>query len=362
MKKEFLLFIAGSVLFAGCVGRESASDSPSTGFTMSDTLMNMIAIDTVKLSKVQNELKLTGKVSFDEEKVVRVYPLVSGLASEVRVSVGDYVKKGQELAIIVSAEAAGIRNDLLNAQSNLEIAKKNLQSVEDMYKSGISSEKEFLTAQADVRKAESELTRMKDIVKLNGNNSTADYAIRAPVSGYIVERFINPHMQIRPDNSNNLFTISDLKRVWVLANVYETDIAKVHLGDQVKVNTIAYQDLNFKGKVDRISTVLDPDNKTMKIRINLENENYLLKPEMFASVTVGYDCNSTMPAVASSALIFDKSKNFVVLFNNKHDAQIREVQVFAVVGDKTYITAGLKPGERVVSKSQLLIYSALNES
>jgi cobalt-zinc-cadmium efflux system membrane fusion protein len=346
----------------GCKGSKKTSDSESSNYYVSDTVMNMIAIDTVKLSSVENELKLTGKVSFDEEEVVRVYPLISGLATEVKVSLGDYVTKGQDLAVIMSAEAAGIQNDLLNAQSNIEIARKNLAATEDMYKSGISSEKEYLTAKADYRKAESELTRVNDIVKINGNNSTADYVIKAPVSGYIVERFINPHMQIRPDNSNNLFTISDLKHVWVLANVYETDIAKVHLSDEVNVTTIAYPDIDFKGKIDKISTVLDPDNKTMKIRINLKNENYMLKPEMFANVMVNYRSKGEMLSVPSSALVFDKSKYFVVLFNDRHDVQTREVQVFSEVGEKAYIASGLRQGDKVITKSQLLIYNVLNES
>lgn len=361
MRNIMSCVVAVMLCMVGCDRRQSVSNPEKPGFVVSDTLMNMMAVDTVRLSNVQNELRVTGKVSFDDEAVVKVYPLVSGLASDVYVSLGDYVKKGQSLAMIISAEAAGIRNDLLNAQSNLDIARKNLDASQDMYKGGVSSEKEFLTAQADYRKAESELTRVKDIVKLNGDNSTANYVIKAPVSGYIVERFINPHMQIRPDNSNNLFTISDLRRVWVIANVYETDIAKVHTGDDAAVTTIAYPDVNLAGKIDKMSTVLDPDNKTMKIRINLDNKNYLLKPEMFANVTIRYRGEDSMPEVPSSALIFDKSKNFVVVYNGRHDVQTREVQVSTVVGDKTYIADGLKPGDRVVSKCQLLIYSAINE-
>ncbi len=353
-----IVFLVG----LGCHGRQTKSDDSRDKFAVSDTMMNMIAIDTVKLSSVENELKLTGKVSFDEEHVVRVYPMVSGLASDVRVSLGDYVKKGQELAVIISSEGAGIQNDLLNATSNLGITKKNLEASESMYKSGISSEKDFLTAQADFRKAESELDRIKKIITINGNNSTADYSIKAPESGYIVERFINPHMQIRPDNGNNLFTISDLRHVWIIANVYETDIAKVHLNDEVEVRTIAYQDVALKGKIDKIATVLDPDNKTMKIRIILGNENVLLKPEMFANVIVRYKIKGEMTEIPSQALVFDKSKNFVMLFNDRNDVQTREVQVYSVVGNKTFITSGLAPGDKVISRCQLLIYNALNES
>lgn len=353
---------AAVVILAGCKEQQPATENGSSNHSISDTMMSMVAIDTAKLSTVENELTLTGSVRFDDEEVVKVYSLISGLATEVKVSLGDYVKKGQTLAVIMSSEAAGIRNDLLNARSNLEIAEKNRQAAEDLYKSGISSEKESLTAEADYRKAESELTRVTDIVKINGDNATADYVIKAPVSGYIVERLINPHMLIRSDNGNSLFTISDLKHVWVLANVYETDIAKVHLGDEVSVTTIAYPDTVFKGKIENISMVLDPDNKTMKVRIDLKNENCLLKPEMFANVTVKYRSPGDMVEVPANALVFDKSRYFVMLYGGRNDVRTREVQLFSRAGEKAYITTGLKPGDRVITKSQLLIYNALNES
>jgi cobalt-zinc-cadmium efflux system membrane fusion protein len=360
--KRLILFSAAVIgIIAGCSGpKKEADGGPS--HSLSDTMMNMVAIDTAKLSPVENELKLTGSVRFDEEGIVKVYPMVSGLATEVKVACGDYVKKGQALAVILSSESANIRNDLLNAQSNLAIAKKDLQAAEDLYKSGISSEKEYLTAQSDYRKAESELTRVTDIVKINGNNATADYVITAPVSGYIVERLLNPAMQIRSDNGNNLFTISNLNHVWVVANVYETDIARVHKGDEVSVTTIAYPDSAFKGNIENVSMVLDPDNKTMKVRVNLTNVDHLLKPEMFANVIVRYRDRNPMLSVPSRALVFDKSRNFVMLFNTKSDVQTREVRVFSVVGEKAYISAGLRPGDRVITKCQLLIYNALNES
>jgi len=355
----FMVLIILTII--GCKNKKPAPEAQTQKFCLSDTLVKMITIDTVWLSDVENQLKLTGKISVDEEEVVKVYPLVSGITTEVKASLGDYVKKGQVLAIIKSSEAASFENDLTNAQSNLEISKKNLQATEDMYKSGIASEKEYITSQKDYQKAESELRRVENIVKLNGDNRTSDYIVRTPVSGYVVERFINPNTQIRSDNSNNLFTISDLGHVWVLANVYETDISKVKPGEDVTVTTIAYPDIIFKGKIDKINNVLDPDNKTLKIRINLKNESYLLKPEMFANVSVNYKCQGKMLEVPSNALVFDKSKNFVILYNDKCDIKTREVEVFLTSGNKTYLSSGLKEGDRIISKSQLLIYNVLND-
>jgi membrane fusion protein, heavy metal efflux system len=354
---SFLLCIS---IIAGCKGVVDKPADPPQKFCISDTLMKIVTIDTVKLLNVENELKLIGKISFDEEQVVKVYPLISGIVTEVKVSLGDYVKKGQILALIKSIESAGTENDLVTARSNLEITRKNLQATEDMYKSGISSEKEYITAQKDNQKAESELKKIENIIKINGNNSSADYIVRAPSAGYVVERLINPNMQLRSDNSNNMFTISDLGHVWVIANVYESDIAKVKLSQEVTVQTIAYPDKSFQGKVDKLNNVLDPDNKTMKIRVELKNQDFLLKPEMFADVTVKYSSKDKMMMVPSKALVFDKSKDFVLVYNNKCDVKTKEVQVFSTVGEKTYISSGLKPGDRVITNSQLLIYDVLN--
>jgi membrane fusion protein, heavy metal efflux system len=341
--------------------RQAKIDPPDTDkFCISDSLMKMIRIDSVRYANVQGELKLIGKISFDEDKVVKIYPLVSGFVMEVKVALGDSVSKGQVMAVIKSTESAGIENDLVTAQSNLAIAQKSLAAADDKYKAGIVSETEYITAQKDELKAESELKRVQNIIGVYGGNSSADYVVRAPISGYVVEKFVTANQQIRPDNSSNLFTVSNLKNIWVLANVYETDISKIKLNQAVRVTTIAYPDKVFAGKIDKIYNVLDPDNKTMKVRIQVANGNYLLKPEMFASVEVIVDGNASMLCVPSNAVVFDKNKYFVIVYQDTCKVNTREISVAGNYGKNTYVISGLKPGEQVISGSQLLIYNALN--
>jgi cobalt-zinc-cadmium efflux system membrane fusion protein len=362
MKK--LILLALPILFFMTISchRAARKDPNETEkFCISDSLMKMIKIDTVNYSKVIGELKLIGKITFDEDKVVKIYPLVSGYVTEVKVALGDNVAKGQVMAIIKSSESAGIENDLVTAQANLAISQKNLVAAEDKYKGGIASETEYIMAQKDELKAESELKRVQNIINIYGGNSSSDYVIKAPIPGYVVEKLVNANQQIRPDNSNNLFTVSDLKNVWVVANVYETDIAKIKLYQKVQVTTIAYPDKVFSGKIDKIYNVLDPDNKTMKIRIQVPNNEILLKPEMFASVSVTIESDSNMLCIPTNAIVFDKNKNFVVVYNNKCDIKTREISITDNFGKKTYVSSGLKEGERVISQSQLLIYEALNE-
>jgi len=98
-------------------------------------------------------------------------------------------------------------------------------------------------------------------LQINGGNTQGEFIVRAPISGFVVEKQINNNMAIRNDNNNSLFTISDLRNVWILANVYESNISEVHLGDDVEVTTLSYPGRKFHGKVDQILNVLDPTNK-----------------------------------------------------------------------------------------------------
>lgn len=330
-------------------------------YVLPDSLAKRIEIDSVSKSVEVNTINLTGKVSFNDENVVRVFPLISGIAQDVKVMLGDYVTKGQTLAVIKSSEMAGYSTDLITAQSNLQVAKKNLDVTSDMYKSGLASSRDYLEAQTGYEQAKASLTKAERILQINGGSTNGSYTVKAPISGFVVEKFLTNNMAIRPDNSTNLFTISDLKNVWVLANVYEANIPYIKPGNSVNVTTVSYPDKIFKGKIDKIMNVLDPTNKVMKVRIVLPNPDYLLKPEMFANVTV-YSSSDGKEGltIPSKALIFDNSQYYVLVYNSAKDLSIRPVEIANSSNDKTYITSGLKEGERIITSDALLIYQQLN--
>src|ERR1035437_1492777 len=247
-----LLVIVGSVFaLTNCSStKNEEGKTDAAQFCLPDSIMKQIAIDTVQMKPVYDELKVVGKISFDQDKVVRIYPLVSGTVLEVKVSLGSYVEKGQVLAVIKSSEMAGAENDKVSANANVAIAEKNFAAAADMYKSGILSEKEYITAQKELDKAKSELNRSKTVLSIYGNEST-NYVVKSPISGYIVEKFITTNMQIRSDNSTNIFTISDLSNVWALANVYESDIAEIVANEKVDITTISYPDKKFRSEERR---------------------------------------------------------------------------------------------------------------
>jgi membrane fusion protein, heavy metal efflux system len=362
--KPFNIFVCTTLLalpflVQSCDPKPKATDEKQ-GYVIPDSLLKTLEIDTVVSSKIVNALTLTGKVDFDEDNVIKIYPAISGLVSDIKVMLGDYVQKGQVLAQMRSSEMAGYSNDLTTARSNAEIAKKSMEATDDMYKSGLSSQRDLLAAQESYNQAQSTLQKAERVLNLNGGSLNGSYVIKSPISGFVVEKQANNNMMIRPDNSTGLFTISDLKTVWVMANVYESNIPYIKTGDSVNISTLSYPGKVFKGKVDKIMNVLDPTNKVMKLRIILPNPGYLLKPEMFANVTVNNTENKRMLSIPSRALIFDHSQYYVLVYKSPSDISIRAVQVLNTVGDQSFISSGLQAGDRLVGTEALLIYQELN--
>lgn len=357
----FLAAAAAIASLSACHEKKQ-QDTESKDVCISDSLSKMISIDTAKTTTMKDELTLSGEVSSDDNNVVKVFPFSSGQVLAVKVSLGDKVSKGQTLAVMRSADVAGNYTDLSSTQSDVSVAKRQLDQAEYLYKNGISSEREYTEAKENYNKAIAANRKVRDQIAINGGGNTSEsgqLVIKAPESGYIVEKNITAGSFIRQDNSGSMFTISNMKDVWIWANVFESDISKVKVGYTAKVTTIAYPGKVFMGKVNEISSVLDPDNKVLKIKIALPNPDMLLKPEMFTNVVITNNENAQAVSVPAKAIIFDSSKNYVVVYNSKCDLKVREVNVIKTVDDISYIASGLNPGDKVISKNGLLLYDAL---
>ena len=362
MKNKILLAGLSAVIGLSACHSKKPEAVESKEVCISDTLAKIITIDTAKTTTIKNELTLSGEVASDDNNVVKVFPFSSGQVVEVKVSLGDKVSKGQTLAIMRSADVAGNYTDLSSTNSDLAIAKRQMDQAEYLYKNGISSERDYTEAKENYNKANAANRKVKSALSINGGGNTNEngmLTIKAPESGYIVEKNITSGSFIRNDNSGSMFTISNMKDVWIWANVFESDIAKVKVGYNASVTTIAYPGKVFMGKVNEVSSVLDPDNKVMKIKIALPNPDMLLKPEMFTSVVITNNENAQSVSVPAKAIVFDSSKNYVVVYNSKCDLKVRDVSVIKTVDDVAYIASGLNPGDKVISKNQLLLYDAL---
>ena len=331
-------------------------------FELSDTMMHMIETDTVRISNIGDEISLSAQIGFNENNVIKIYPRNSGQVTTCRVSLGDKVYKGQVLATVKSADIAGSYSDLASANADLAIATRQKDNAESLYKNGINSEKEYQEAKQNYEKALAAKNKIQSTISINGGAKTkegGEYLLTAPIDGYIVEKKVNAGSYIRPDMGDYLFTISDLKNVWVYANVYEVDIPRVKLGYPVKVITLSYPDKVFEGKIDNISEVLDPQSKALRARVNIDNKDMLLKPDMFAKVIVTNQEGTNALCIPTSALISQDGKYYVVVFNSRNEMKVSEVPILKTVGDKTYLTGGVEKGQVLVTKNQILIFNRL---
>jgi cobalt-zinc-cadmium efflux system membrane fusion protein len=357
---SFIILFSGSLLLQSCNADAKKTVDEKETYVISDSLFKTLKIDTVNQCQLINAITLTGQVDYNQDNEVKIFPMISGNVQDVKVALGDYVQQGQVLGIITSSEMANYSKDQSTAVTNVAVTKKNLEATQEMAKSGLSSQLDVLAAQTAYDQAQAELNRSNRIINVNGGSKDGEYIIKAPISGFVVDKSITNNMTIRSDNSTDLFTISDLKNVWVWANVYESDINKVHMGDDVDITTLSYPGKVFKGKVDKVMNVLDPTNKVMKIRVVLPNADYSLKPQMFASVTVTNKVNSDAICIAASSVIFDNSQNYVLVYKTNADVEIKPVQIINTIGGRTYISSGVQPGDKLIASQALQIYSALN--
>jgi cobalt-zinc-cadmium efflux system membrane fusion protein len=355
-----ILSIGMLLYFESCGSNMIKTEEDRKQYVIPDSILRVIRFDTVKQGALVNSITLTGQVDFNQDKVINIFPLISGNIQDIKVALGDYVNQGDVLGVIKSAEMSQYSSDLLNAQSNLRLAEMTLEKTADMYKRGLASKTDSLSSAVGLQQAKAEITRVERVLKIVGGNTQGDFVVKAPISGFIVQKMVNNNQTIRTDNAGPLFTISDLKDVWVWANAYESNVTNIHLNDEVQISTLSHPDRIFKGKVDKIMQVLDPASKAMKVRISIPNNDYALKPQMFASITITNTESQQAIYIPFSALIFDHSQYYVLVYKGKGKADITPVTKLNTVDKKTYLTSGVKIGEQVISSDALSIYSELN--
>jgi len=310
---------------------------------------------------VKDELRLFGKIAADNNKLAHVYPIAGGNVTRINVELGDLVKQGTVLATVQSSEVADFQRQRFDALADVALAEKNVQVAKELFEGKLNSERDVIASERELAKANAELKRINEVYSIYKLGNESSYNIIAPISGFIVSKDINQNEQLRSDKGDMVFSIAQIDEIWVLANVNESNISKVSLGYEADVQTISYPDKIFKGKIDRIFNAIDPSTKAMKVLIKIPNPGLLLKPEMNATVVIHFSENRQMTSIPSSAVIFEKSKYWVMVFKSRSEIEARQIEVYRELGGITYVTSGLAPGERVISKNGLLIFDALND-
>jgi len=355
----------GSALFLAGVG-VACSDDPKAAPTKSEVTLdpNLYTVghaELFKLVKVETRdlpttLNANGTVTPDVNSTIHVTSQGSGRVVELKVRLGDFVKKGQLLLTIHSADLAGAFSDYQKAAADERLAKKGLDRAQLLYSHGALAEKDLQQADDTEEKAKLDVQNAEQRVRLLGGDPAHPSSLielRAPVSGTIVEQNISGFEGIKGlDNSPNLFTIADLTQVWVLGDVYENDLGDVHLGDSAEIRLNAYPDKTYHGEVADISRVLDPATRSAKVRIVLPNHNGSLRPGMFAVATFRSSKARSRTVVPSTAIIRLRDKDWV--FRKEGQQQFRRVEVRAL-GENSdgmqQIQDGLNSGQEIVANA-----------
>jgi cobalt-zinc-cadmium efflux system membrane fusion protein len=323
------------------------------------------AVTAVNTRQVFAELHVNGVITPDVSRTVQVLSLSGGRAIDIRTRVGDDVRKGQVLVRISSPDVSAAFSDLQKFQADELLAQKQLQRAQRLYDRGAIAQKDLEVAQDAEDKARVDLATAQQRVRILGadpRNPSPILDVRAPISGTIVEQNVTGGTGVRSiDNSPNLFTIADLSRVWVLCDVYEDALARVHLGDFADIHINALPDLAFKGKVSNIGRVLDPATRAAKVRIEIDNRGRVLRSGMFVTATF----KSTKPqeriVVPTSAVIRMHDKDWVFVPLGGKQFRRQEVQLGPVLPDGVQeVAAGLNSESRVVVSA--LQFSSASES
>ena len=309
--------------------------------------------------------RLNGRLTWNEDRTVRVYTPFSGRVEKILVQPGQTVSRGQPLAIIASPEFGQAQSEARRAASDLALAEKNLQRVRELEEHGVAPRKDLQLAEADAAKARAEHDRAGKRMALYGSVSgTVDqtYTLTSPIAGTVVERNINPGQELRPDqmiaNSPPLFTITDPVTLWAQFDATEKELVFLRPGKTISVRTPAYRDQEFLAIVETISDFLDPATRALKIRARLDNTGRKLKGEMFVTADVDADKEKEL-LVPARAVYFQNDKNY--LFTDEGNGQFlrRQVQTGDVRQNQVEILAGLDEGDKVVIEGALMLQQVM---
>ena len=356
--------ISCALLFAG-IGVSCSSDSKAAP-TKSETTLDLTLYtvghpELFKLAKVETRnlpttLNANGNVTPDVSSTIHVTSQGSGRVVEVKVRLGDNVKKGEVMLSIRSADLAQAFADYQKAVADEGLSNKGLDRAQLLYSHGALAEKDLQQAADTEQKARLDVQSAEQHVRLLGGDPAHPgslIVLRAPLSGTIVEQNVAGFEGIKSlDNSPSLFTVADLSQVWVVCDVYENDLGDVHTGDAADIRLNAYPDRTYQGRVADISRVLDPATRSAKVRIVLPNRDGSLRPGMFAVATFRSRKSQPRIVVPSNSILRLQDKDWV--FRKDGPQQFRRVEVHAR-GESSdgvqQIQDGLSDGQEIVANA-----------
>jgi len=302
------------------------------------------------------ELSVTGVVNPDVSRAVPVVSLASGRVIDLRAKLGDQVRKGQLLLRIQSAEAAAAFADYRKAVADRALADSQLERAKALYDRGAIAKNDYDVADNASTKARVDVENATERLRLFGKDVTGEPTpiidVIAPASGVITEQNVTNAAGVKSlDNSPNLFTISDLSRVWIVCDVYENDLRTVQVGDSAEIHIAAYPEHVLEGRISNLAAILDPAIRTAKVRIEVANPG-LLRIGMFVTATFHGRSTETRAVVPSTAVLHLHDRDWVYVPIENGRFQRREVIGGPMLADNMQeLRSGIRPGERVVANA-----------
>jgi cobalt-zinc-cadmium efflux system membrane fusion protein len=356
---------------AGCHHEQTAEPpSPPPGevwITAQQSEEAKLTTAPVAEREVGGAIVTSGRITFDDLHVAHVFSPVTGRVTAISAHLGQHVKKGDPLVTIDSPDLGTASADLAKAMADVIAAEHDFKRQKELYAIKVISLRDLETSEDNYRKARAELDRARGKARLlatNGGVVGQGYVLRALIDGEVVARNVNPGQEVAGlyggGTAVELFTIGEIDPVWALADVFEMDIARVKSGQKVSVKVVAYPDKVFEGKVDWVSGTLDPATRTAKVRCTLPNAARELKPEMFATITLGVEAEKRLAVPSTSVLRLGEQTVVFVRsgegLGGKLRFERRPVKIADdTPGDWVPILDGLKSGEAVVNSGAILL-------
>lgn len=335
-------------------------------FTIPQEQMSHVRVVTVEPTTLKRTLRLTGNVTYNAFNTTPVITQVGGPVSRILVVPGEHVKTGQPMLDVSSPDYSQLLDAYLKAADSFRLTQKNYTRAQDLYQHHAIAERDLEQAESDRNQAEADLNAAEQGMKILGIKNPADLAkapssaqipVLAPISGEVVERLVAPG-QVVQAGQTQAFTISDLSTVWVLANVYQSDLAVVRSGEDVVVQTDAYPD-SFHGRISYVSPAVDPNTRTLQARIVVDNPGEKLKRDMYCTVSVAAGSFSNVIAVPDSSILRDDNNQpFVYLATGANQFGRRDVELGASQNRQVQILKGISVGDRVVGDGSLFLQFA----
>ena len=358
------LALACSAL-AGCAKPTAAATPPAQSMHLDDgsiavdrmsPLLQRLQIAAVQEQEIATQTDAPGSIEAMPEKLVKITPPLAGRITRLQRALGDSVKAGEPLFTLDSVELSAAYADDSKAKSALLQARQELERQKTLFEAEIAARKEYEAAQAAYDQAGSDAHASADKLAQYGagaHGSRRDYVLRSPIAGTVIA-MDGAQGGYWNDINAPVMTVADLSTVWLSANVAERDLAQVAVGQKARIKVDAWPGRDFEGKVAYVGAVLDPETRTVKVRVAIDNRAATFKPGMFAHA--GFAGASRRAIVVPAAAVLQSGLSTrVMVERGPLRFEPRTVEVGASHGDQVEIVSGLKAGERIVVKEGVLL-------